>query len=223
LLPPNRVIDSSNAAVNVYALEEIMARITGVSPETRNPLLRVLFWLVRRRFGRPVAPLLGYARSGAVLASMMALEAGMERARRLDPRLSKLAELRVAALVGCPFCLDIGSALVAKLGVPPAQLRELNVYDTSNAFSDLERLVLRYADHMTQTPVYVDDAEVQALRAHLNEAQLVELTAAIAHENLRARLNHALGYGAQGFSTGVTCALPATPQPAAAAIVTDAH
>ena len=40
----------------------------------------------------------------------------MERARRVDARFKQLAELRVAAVVGCPFCLDIGSALLAEIG-----------------------------------------------------------------------------------------------------------
>lgn len=186
-----------------------MARVQGVPLNTRNPLLRLAFWLTRRRFGRPVEPLQGYARSGVVFTSMMALEVGMERAHRVDARLRQLAELRVAALVGCPFCLDIGSALVSKLGVPPAQVRDLNSYEASNAFSELEKAVLRYADRMTSTPVEIDEADVRFLLTHLDEPQLVELTAAIAHENLRARLNHALGYGAQGFSSGAACALPA--------------
>jgi hypothetical protein len=46
---------------------------------------------------------------------------------------------------------------------------------------------------------------------------LVELTAAIAHENLRARINHALGYGSAGFSEGGFCALPARETDAAPA------
>jgi 4-carboxymuconolactone decarboxylase len=62
---------------------------------------------------------------------------------------------------------------------------------------------------MTETPVDVGDDLVAMLREHMDEPQLVELTAAIAHENLRARMNHALGYGAAGFSNGAACALPA--------------
>jgi hypothetical protein len=54
----------------------------------------------------------------ACLAAMTALEIGMESARRLDLRLKQLAELRVAPWLGAGFCLDIGSALIAKLGVP---------------------------------------------------------------------------------------------------------
>jgi alkylhydroperoxidase family enzyme len=41
---------------------------------------------------------------------------------------------------------------------------------------------------------------VEALLQHLNEAQLVELTAIIAVENLRSRINSALGLTAQGFT-----------------------
>lgn len=186
-----------------------MARIHGVSPTTANPLLRSLFWMLRRRYGRPVEPIQGYARNGAVLAAMIGLEMGMERAHQLDARPKQLAELRVAALVGCRFCLDIGSALVAKSGVSAAQVRDLNDHATSPAFSSLEKQVLRYADLMTETPVEIDDALVSSLLAHMTEPQLVELTAAIAHENLRARMNHALGYGAAGFAEGNVCALPA--------------
>jgi AhpD family alkylhydroperoxidase len=186
-----------------------MARIEGVSPTEPTPLLRVSEWFTRRKLGRSMEPLRGYARSNAVLMAMAGLEMGMERAKRIDPRLRGLAELRVAALVGCAFCLDIGSSIVRNLGVPDAQLLDLNRHRESPAFSAREKAVLEYADRMTATPVDVRDEDVARLREFLDEGQLVELTAAIAHENLRSRMNHALGYGADGFSTGGVCALPA--------------
>ena len=182
-----------------------MARIVGVPRTTKNPLLRLIFWYAHRRFGRDVAPLSGYATNPAVLAASLALEIGMERARRVDARLKKLAELRVAAVVGCPFCLDIGSALLRRMGVAEEKLRALNDHAASAVFSPLEKAVLAYADRMTATPVEIADDDLRVLRAHLDEAQLVELSAAIAHENLRARMNHALGYGADGFSEGAFC------------------
>jgi AhpD family alkylhydroperoxidase len=190
-----------------------MARITGVSPRTRNPLLRLLFCYARRRFGRDASPLFGYATNGPVLASLLALEVGMERAHRLDETVKKLAELRVAALVGCPFCLDIGSALVRESGVPERKLRELNDHATSDAFTPLVKAALAWADRMTATPVEIADADARPLVEMLDEAQLVELTAAIAQENLRARMNHALGYGADGFSTDGYCVLAANAAP----------
>ncbi len=82
-------------------------------------------------------------------------------------------------------------------------------YALSPAFSDLEKLVLAYADAMTRTPVEVPAELFSRLRAALNDAQLVELTTTIAWENYRARFNHAFGIESENFSEGAYCALPA--------------
>ena len=89
-----------------------------------------------------------------------------------------------------------------------AQLRQLPRYQASAAFAPLEKLVLDYAVAMTNTPVEVPDALFARLREHFADAELVELTAAIAWENYRARFDHAFGIGAQGFSEGAYCPLP---------------
>lgn len=60
--------------------------------------------------------------------------------------------------------------------------------------------MLRYADAMTATPVEVPEGVFEALREHFDDAQIVELTSAIAWENYRARFDHALGIEAEGFS-----------------------
>ncbi len=95
-------------------------------------------------------------------------------------------------------------------GVTEEQLRDLPVYKDSTAFSPLKKLVIEYAVEMTKTPVEVPEALFAALRREFNEAQLVELTAAIAWENFRARFDHALEIESQGFSEGAYCPLPAT-------------
>jgi 4-carboxymuconolactone decarboxylase len=46
------------------------------------------------------------------------------------------------------------------------------------------------------------------LQKHFDSKQLVELTSAIAWENYRARFNHALGIGSEGFSKNHYCPLP---------------
>jgi len=92
--------------------------------------------------------------------------------------------------------------------VSEAQLRDLPRYQASAAFAPLEKLVLDYAVAMTNTPVEVPDALFARLREHFADAELVELTAAIAWENYRARFDHAFGIEAQGFSEGAYCPLP---------------
>lgn len=85
---------------------------------------------------------------------------------------------------------------------------ELRDFENSAEFNALERLVLRYAAAMTQTPVEVTDDLFDKLRSHFKEKQLVELTSAIAWENYRARFNHAFEIEAEGFSNGAFCPLP---------------
>lgn len=84
-------------------------------------------------------------------------------------------------------------------------------YRTDFNFSDSERLVLEYADAMTSVPVEVSDALFAKLRERFTEAQLVELTSAIAWENYRARFDHALGIEGENFTEGAVCALPVKP------------
>ncbi len=80
-------------------------------------------------------------------------------------------------------------------------------------FGDAERVVIEYATEMTQTRVDVGDELFARMRRHYGEPQIVEITAAIAWENYRARFNHALGFESEGFAEGEVCLLPA---PAAA-------
>jgi alkylhydroperoxidase family enzyme len=93
-------------------------------------------------------------------------------------------------------------------GLTQKQLEELGQFETSTAFSELEKLVLRYAEAMTQTPVEVSDELFARLQEHFNARQLVELTSALAWENYRARFDHAFGISAGGFSEGAFCPLP---------------
>jgi alkylhydroperoxidase family enzyme len=95
-----------------------------------------------------------------------------------------------------------------KQGITEQQLLDLPHFEASPAFTELEKLVLRYAVTMTQTPVEVPDELFEALRKHFNPQQMVELTSAIAWENYRARFGHAFGAEAEGFSEGAVCPIP---------------
>ena len=93
-------------------------------------------------------------------------------------------------------------------GVTEEQLLSIGEYEAASCFSPLEKLVLRYADAMTETPVEIPDELFDELKRHFSPRQLVELTSAIAWENYRARFNHAFGLESEGFSEGAACVLP---------------
>ena len=94
--------------------------------------------------------------------------------------------------------MDIGSAVGRASGVKDDQLRDLPIFRESAAFSESERIVLDYTVAMTRTPVDVSDTLFACLRTHFDDEQILELTAAIAWENYRARFDHALGIESPG-------------------------
>jgi 4-carboxymuconolactone decarboxylase len=95
-----------------------------------------------------------------------------------------------------------------KAGLTDAQLLALADFENSVSLTNVEKLALRYAVAMTETPVEVSDELFGELQQHFNERQLVELTSCIAWENYRARFDHAFGIQSEGFSEGTGCALP---------------
>ena len=93
-------------------------------------------------------------------------------------------------------------------GVTEQQLRELPRYRDSPAFSDVERAVLDLASAMAMAPADVPPELLARLRQHFDETQLVELAAAIAWENYRARFNRVFAVAPVGFSANAVCAVP---------------
>jgi AhpD family alkylhydroperoxidase len=189
-----------------------MARILGVPEKDAGLLGRFAYRFSRRRFGKVPEPVRVTAHHRNVLLGTGAMELALDRSGLVDARLKNLAEMKVALVVGCEFCVDIGSMLGKGLGITDDQLRALPRFRESTAFSPFEKLVLEYAEGMSGTPAAVPDRLFDELRRYFDEARLVELTAVIAWENQRARFNHALGMGYQGFSEGSSCLLPGNPR-----------
>jgi alkylhydroperoxidase family enzyme len=77
------------------------------------------------------------------------------------------------------------------VGVPKEKFDALPAYAKSPLFSDLEHLVIRYAEEMTQK-VQVDAGLVEDLRRHMSPEALVQLTLSVAAANFTNRFNEAL-------------------------------
>jgi len=84
-------------------------------------------------------------------------------------------------------------------GASEDKIRQLPAWRDSALFSPMERDALDYAEKITITGEQVTDELFARLRSHFSEAQIVELTAAVALENFRSKFNPALGIEAQGF------------------------
>ena len=84
-------------------------------------------------------------------------------------------------------------------GASDEKIRQVPTWRESGLFSPMERDALEYAEKMTITGEKVTSELWARLRGHFSEAQLVELTAAVALENFRSKFNVPLGIEAQGF------------------------
>jgi alkylhydroperoxidase family enzyme len=178
---------------------------------------REVYRQTRKRWGREVEPLGVMAHRGSTLAGVCAMELAIERSKKVDEQIKALASTKVALLVGCEFCIDIGSFVTSEHGVPDEKLLALPDHRAATCFDERELAVLDYAEAMTRTPAEVTDEIFARVREHFDDAQLVELTGEIAWENWRARFNWAFDIGAAGFTEGRACPIPLRSDPAPAA------
>lgn len=110
----------------------------------------------------------------------------------LDLKLRYLAYVRASQLNRCRYCVTHNGAAARRVGVSREQLDALADFQTSPLFSELERLVLQYAEEMT-VRVQVDAALVETLKKRLDPEALVQLTLSVAAANFTNRFNEALG------------------------------
>lgn len=107
----------------------------------------------------------------------------------LDPRLRELAYLKVTHMTDCHVCWHYHEAAARRVGVTGLQVEEIGYYESSPAFSETEKNVLRFAEQWTDQGRV--DAEVLArLKATLSAAHLVLLAATVAQANFTSRFNN---------------------------------
>jgi AhpD family alkylhydroperoxidase len=203
-----------------------MARIDGVPREKAGPFIRLVYRFMRRGMkkmtGREAAhgsglePLEIWAVRPKMMNGMGKFQQAVRKGTAVDERLKNLVELKGAQMIGCEFCVDLGSQICRNSGLSDDELLALPRYRSSDLFSEREKLALDFAVGVMRTPVDVSDELFARMREHFSDEQLVELTALLTLVNLD-RLNAAFGVGSAGFSEGMVCVPPDRPALSAAA------
>lgn len=80
-----------------------MSRLPGVEAAQAGLLTRFIYWLVKRRLGRVPASVKIRAYSPKLLRVVGQMDQFDAKPNTVPPRVKRLAQLRVATLVGCPF------------------------------------------------------------------------------------------------------------------------
>ncbi|RVW00818.1 carboxymuconolactone decarboxylase family protein [Rhodococcus xishaensis] len=186
-----------------------MARIQAVSPQEAGPMVKAAYWYAGRRFGEVPEPFAVLANHRKLFTVSARHEMGVQKASTvLPPNVREIAVYRVAWTVACSWCVDFGAMLQRLDGLDVERLEQIGEYDTSPLYSDDERAAIAYADAMTETPTSATDEQVADLERRFGRDGVVELTYQIALENMRARMNSALGIHDQGFNSGDSCRVP---------------
>jgi AhpD family alkylhydroperoxidase len=204
-----------------------MARIKGVSKREAGPMVKLVYRFGPKMMmkltarephaGNGIEPMEIWAHQPKMMIGMGKFNQAVRKGKSVDERLKNLVELKGAQMIGCEYCVDLGSQICRNSGFSDEELLALARYRQSDLFTDREKLALDYAVAVMRTPVEVTDELVAQMKEHFSDEQLVEITALLTLVNLD-RFNAAFAIGSAGFSEGMVCVPPdrpaANPEPA---------
>jgi AhpD family alkylhydroperoxidase len=197
-----------------------MARIEGVPKSKASPTVRMVYRfgpkMIKKLTGREpqsgsgIEPMEIWAYQPKMMIGMGRLNQAVRKGTSVEQRLKNLIELKGSQMVGCEFCVDLGSQIGRNSGLSDDELLAVPNYRSSELFTDREKVALDYTVAVMRTPVEVTDHLFARMKEHFTEKQIVEITALLALVNLD-RSNAAFGIGSAGFSDGMVCLVPDRP------------
>jgi 4-carboxymuconolactone decarboxylase len=204
-----------------------MARIEGVPGSKAGLMVRLVYRFgpraMRKLTGRDpqtgtgIEPMEIWAHQPKMMMGMGRFNQAVRGGRSVSERIRNLVELKGAQMIGCEFCVDLGSQICRNSGLSDSELLALPRYQSSELFTDREKAALDYTVAVMRTPVEVTDEVFARMKEHFSAKQLVEITALLTLVNVD-RFNAAFGIGSAGFSAGQVCVLPDRPPPAPPAV-----
>ena len=197
-----------------------MARIQGVQKSQAGPMVKLVYRLgprmIRKLTGREasigsgIEPMEIWAHKPKLMMAMGKFNGAIRKPGALEARIRNLCELKGSAMIGCEFCLDLGSQICRNSGFSDEELLAIPRYKSSELFNEREKVALDYTVAVMRTPVEVTDELFAELQEHYTTEQIVELTALLTLVNLD-RFNAAFDIGSAGFSEGMVCVPPDKP------------
>jgi AhpD family alkylhydroperoxidase len=99
----------------------------------------------------------------------------------LGQELIELAWLRMSQINGCSFCLEMHAKSLRARSVPLAKLDSLAGWRVSERFTERERAALAWTESLTHVDqTHAPDQDYEPLKAHFSDAEISDLTFAIA-------------------------------------------
>ncbi len=112
--------------------------------------------------------------------------------RSLDRRLYEAVYIRVSMINGCRYCLQHHLAASKRVGLTREDWQHLKESQHGN-FSEKEEAALDFAEKLTRDPRSIADGDIQSLKLHFSDAEIVDLDLLIGLANLTNRFTDPLG------------------------------
>ncbi|HSG89748.1 MAG TPA: carboxymuconolactone decarboxylase family protein [Pseudomonadales bacterium] len=113
-------------------------------------------------------------------------------ARELDPVLREFAQTRAGYAAQSQFVYSQHCKALRALGVDDGRIAALSAWQTSALFTDVERAVLAWTDCLVLEGGRASDATFAALKLHLSDAAILELSYVTCTYAMHATLCRAL-------------------------------
>ena len=121
--------------------------------------------------------------------AVLNLETYVKADSGIDHRLLHLIKLRASQINGCAFCVDMHTKEARRDGITQQTINLLCVWQESPLFSERERAALAWTEAVTNiAQTRAPDADYDLLRSFFSEAEMTNLTVAIATINVWNRL-----------------------------------
>ncbi|MBI2765657.1 MAG: carboxymuconolactone decarboxylase family protein [Chloroflexi bacterium] len=112
--------------------------------------------------------------------------------RELPPYLRELGLTRAGFAAGSQFVFSQHSKAARAAGIPEEKVAAIPAWTTSDVFDARDRAVLAYTDELVLADGRVQDATFDALKEHLSDVAVLELTYAVSTYRLHATMCRAL-------------------------------
>ena len=167
-----------------------MALVSYVSNQQAAERVKPVFEGMEKKIGAVPNVFRVMAHSPEMLEAFLALNATLSKTQ-LEGKLRELAYIKTSELNDCDYCLHHHRALGKKAGLNDRQVAETAAFETSDAYDDLQRDVMRYAEQATRH-IHVDDSLFARLKKTLGDRELVELAMTVGIANFTNRVTETL-------------------------------
>jgi uncharacterized peroxidase-related enzyme len=160
-----------------------MARISLIEPAQASPEVKEIY--DGKLKGKPGSIQKALAHRPAMLGNFLGFYASVGRS--LDRKVYEAVYLRISLINGCHYCTQHHIQGAKRAGFTPEQMKALKEGNYSG-FAAPEQVALRYGEKLTRTPEGTTGADIEELKKHFSDEQIVDLHMLIGLANLTNRI-----------------------------------